>query len=111
MLRGDQFRSRMPHGNWLTLIVFALLNHAVSADDKAVPDDAEMHVIGVYRSKEGPGIEKGGRGDVEGRPTAKPVALVLTSYFPVEWHIKLADGARIKKAIVSGYFAQEIKGL
>jgi predicted esterase len=29
----------------------------------------------------------------------------------VDWHVKLAPGARIKKAIVSGYFAQEIKGL
>src|SRR5262249_39579183 len=49
--------------------------------------------------------------DVEVRRTAKPVVLVLTSYSSVAWRIKLADGARIKKAIVSGYFEQEIKGL
>jgi beta-lactamase regulating signal transducer with metallopeptidase domain/predicted esterase len=86
------------------------LNHAVSADNKAKPAEAEMHVIGVYGAKHGIGRDQG-RVDVEVRPTAKPVVLVLTSYYSVDWHIKLADGARIKQAIVSGYFAQEIKGL
>ena len=37
--------------------------------------------------------------------------LVLTSYNSVDWHVKLADGARVKQAIVFGYNAQEITGL
>ena len=148
MLRGDRFRSRMPHGYWLALIVVALLlvpgaglpdssktvessprerqsnrlpepearkeaaklNHDLPADDKLNPAEVEMHVVGVYMPKNGAGKDSG-RVDVEIRPTAKPVVLVLTSYSSVTWHIKLVDGARIKKVIVSGYFEQEIKGL
>ncbi len=74
------------------------------------PAETEMHVIGVYQAKSRPGEEKG-RMDVEVRPTAKPIVLVLTSYFSVEWRINLKDGARIKKVILSGYNEQEIKGL
>jgi beta-lactamase regulating signal transducer with metallopeptidase domain/predicted esterase len=85
-------------------------NHAAPADDKLNPAEAEMHVVGVSMPKNGVGKDSG-RVDVEVRPTAKPVVLVLTSYSSVIWNIKLADGARIKKAIVSGYFEQEIKGI
>ena len=75
------------------------LNHGVSTDNELRPAEAELHVIGVYTSKNGLGKDKG-RIDVEVRPTAKPVVLVLTSYYSVDWHIKLAAGARIKKARV-----------
>ncbi len=71
--------------------------------------DAELHVIGVYSSKDR--LKEGGTVEVEVRSTAKPVILVLTSYFSVNWHVKLAKGAKIKKALLSGYFAQEIQGL
>jgi predicted esterase len=80
---------------------------AKPAGDKAKPADAEMHVVGVYGAKEG----DGGIVNVEVRPTAKPVLLVLTSYSEVDWHVKLADGARVRQVIVSGYYAQEVKGL
>jgi RNA polymerase sigma factor (sigma-70 family) len=79
------------------------------AENKTDFADAEMHVIGVYWSKDGGGA--GGNVEVEVRPTSKPVVLVLTSYMEVDWRIKCAAGARIKKVIVSGYFAQEVKGL
>src|SRR5262249_41238593 len=39
------------------------------------------------------------------------VILVLTAYDSVDWHVKLAAGARIKKVLVSGYFPQEITGV
>lgn len=72
--------------------------------------DAEMHVIGVY------GVKNQFTGgaktvDVMVRPTSKPVVLVLTSYYSVDWRVKLAEGTQIKKIIVSGYNPQEIKGL
>jgi RNA polymerase sigma factor (sigma-70 family) len=86
------------------------LHQAESADNQAKRADAEMHVIGVYGAKTGFGAA-GGRVEVAVRPTSMPVVLVLTSYYAVDWHIKLADGARIKKVIVSGYNAQEISGL
>lgn len=84
-------------------------DRAGPTDEKAQRADAEMHVVGVYWSKAG----RGDRGPVtvEVRPTAKPVVLVLTSYFSVDWHVKAAAEVRIQKVIVSGYFAQEIKGL
>jgi RNA polymerase sigma factor (sigma-70 family) len=78
-------------------------------DDKLQPIDAEMHVIGVYWAKNFVNGNK--RVDVEVRPTPKPVTLVLTSYFSVDWHVKLADGARLKNVIVSGYNPQEIQGV
>jgi beta-lactamase regulating signal transducer with metallopeptidase domain/predicted esterase len=74
------------------------------------PAETEMHVIGVYQGRKVAGNENG-RVNVEVRPTAKPVVLVLTSYFSVDWQIELARGARIKKVIASGYNEQEIKGL
>jgi RNA polymerase sigma factor (sigma-70 family) len=77
------------------------------ADDKAQLADAEMHVIGVSGAKEG----DGGIVNVEVRPTAKPVVLVLTSSAAVDWHVKLADGARVQKVILSGSHPQEIQGL
>ena len=73
------------------------------------PLDAEVHVIGIYESKSGGG--KQGRVDVEIRPTPKPVLLVMTSYFPVEWNVKLADGARLAQVIASGYNPQEVVGI
>jgi predicted esterase len=84
-----------------------------SADNQANLADAELHVIGVYGAKDSlmTRADNRGRVDVEVRRTAKPVVLVLTSYYSVEWHIKLADGARVKKAIVAGYYAQKIQGL
>ncbi len=88
----------------------------VSADDKAnrgggeMREEPEMHVIGVYSAKNR-GNDQEGPVEVEVRVTSRPVVLVLTSYFSVDWHIKVAKGVRIKKAIVSGYFAQDILGL
>jgi RNA polymerase sigma factor (sigma-70 family) len=77
------------------------------ADEKAQPAGAEMHVIGVYGAKEG----DGGTIEVEVRPTPKPVVLVLTAYYSVDWRVKLADRARIKQVVISGYNAQEVHGV
>src|SRR5262245_19352682 len=84
-------------------------DRAALADDKVQSADAEMHVIGVYWAKDFVAGNK--RVDVEVRSTAKPVTLVLTSYFSVDWQIKLADGARLKNVILSGYNPQEIQGV
>jgi RNA polymerase sigma factor (sigma-70 family) len=93
------------------------LAHAARLDDKPKisdmemrEEDAEMHVIGVYSAKNR-GEKQNGSVEVEVRPTSKPVVLVLTSYLSVDWHVKLIGRTRIKKAIISGYDAQEIQGL
>lgn len=82
------------------------------ADNIAYFADAEMHVIGVYSAKDdSPSNVPRGSVEVEVRPTAKPIVLVLTAYYSVDWHLKLAKGARIKKVILSGNCVQEIRGL
>jgi RNA polymerase sigma factor (sigma-70 family) len=68
---------------------------------------AEMHVVGVY----GPKDDVNHGITVEVRRTARPVVLVLTSYYEVAWHVKPAAGARIKQVIVSGYYPQEVNGI
>jgi RNA polymerase sigma factor (sigma-70 family) len=70
---------------------------------------AELHMVGVYGPKGLNGNNK--RVDVEVRARATPVVLVLTSYFTVDWHLKLAQGARLKRVILGGYFEQTIDGV
>lgn len=89
---------------------------AVAKNNTPQNADAELHVIAA---EEQPGNnyhvdgakpgQSARRVDVEVRPTDKPIILVLTSYSSVDWYVKLAKEARIKKVIVSGYYAQEIK--
>lgn len=70
--------------------------------------EPEMHVIGVYGSKVG----FANRGPVDVEVSSKtPVVIVLTSYFPVDWNVKLTEGTRLAKVIVSGYYPQEIAGV
>jgi RNA polymerase sigma factor (sigma-70 family) len=70
--------------------------------------ELEMHVIGVHGSKAG--IANRGTVDVDVRAKG-PVVLVLTSYFSVDWNVKVADGSRLTKVIVSGYNPQEVDGV
>ncbi len=90
----------------------AVINHpGPAATVKKTSDaEAEMHVIGVYQAIDRPGNVTA-RVFVNVRPTAKPVVLVVTGYMALDWHVTLADGARVKKVIMSGYFEQEIRGL
>jgi RNA polymerase sigma factor (sigma-70 family) len=101
VVAGGQQRSRADGANQ------SQPNRAGPADEKAQLAGAEMHVVGVYMAKEG----DGGIVNVEVRPTPKPVVLVMTACGAVEWHVKLADGARVRKVILSGRDVQEVKGL
>jgi RNA polymerase sigma factor (sigma-70 family) len=76
-------------------------------EKQAVASKAELHVVGVY----GPKDDVNHGITVEVRRTARPVVLVLTSYYSVAWHVKLAEGARLKQVRVSGYFEQEVGGV
>jgi RNA polymerase sigma factor (sigma-70 family) len=76
---------------------------------KAKLADAEMHVIGLYGPK---GLTKNNkRVDVEVRPTAKPIVLVLTSYFTVDWYLRLSPGAQVRQIILGGANEQTIEGV
>jgi RNA polymerase sigma factor (sigma-70 family) len=85
------------------------LNHADSADTRAKLADAEMHVIGLYGPKGLTGNNK--RVDVEVRSIAKPVVLVLTSYYTVDWHLRLAPHAQLRQIILGGANEQTIEGV
>jgi len=85
------------------------LNPAEPANNQAKVADAEMHVIGLYGPKGL--IENNKRVDVEVRPTARPVVLVLTSYYTVDWYLRLAPGARVKQIILGGANEQTIAGV
>jgi predicted esterase len=73
----------------------------------AASADADLHVVGIYRSGAGNGTPV----DVEVRPTNKPVVLSLASYGSVLWNVKIAKGARVKAVIIGGYYEQEIEGV
>jgi RNA polymerase sigma factor (sigma-70 family) len=80
---------------------------ATAAETKIV--GAEMHVIGLNGPKGLHGNNK--RVDVEVRPIAKPVVLVLTSFLTVDWHLRLAPGVRIRQIILGGAYEQTIEGV
>jgi RNA polymerase sigma factor (sigma-70 family) len=83
---------------------------AESGDEApANKDAAEMHVIGLYGPK---GLTQNNkRVDVELRPTAKPVVLVLTSYYTADWYLRLAPRAQVKQIILGGANEQTIAGV
>lgn len=62
-----------------------------------VSANADLHVIGIYS----PDMRDPGKSvDVEIRSTARPVVVVLTSYYPARWSLQPSPGARIKAVIV-----------
>jgi len=76
---------------------------------KREAEPRELHVVGLYGPK---GLTRNNkRVDVEVRPTAKPVVLVLTSYYSVDWNLKLAHGARVRQIILGGANEQTIEGV
>src|SRR5205807_141921 len=48
---------------------------------------AELHVVCAYRPRDGEGAPV----DVDIRPAAKPVVLVVSAYVSVLWTVKVAD--------------------
>lgn len=76
--------------------------------EKLNPNEHELHVIGIYGAKK---LKENAPVEVEVQPTTKPIVLVLTSYFSVEWKLKLAPGAKLRKVILSGYNQQNITGV
>lgn len=80
-------------------------------------DSVAMHVIGVYEGSYPDGVRHSfgfhpeGVVDVVVNADDRPIALVLSSYEPVEWRIHVSDGARIERVLLRGYHAQRATGL
>jgi hypothetical protein len=77
--------------------------------------DAQVEAVGVYQGGKGdsrttPDGRKIGPVEVRIRRSAKPVVLILSSYEPVRWMLKLDSGAKLAAVLVSGYYPSEVDG-
>ncbi len=81
----------------------------------AKSDRAELHMVGVY---EGDYIVEKGRERADGSRvrgsanvyvthTASPVVLVLSSYDPVMWDVRVAKGVRLQKVIIGSCYGSD----
>lgn len=76
--------------------------------------DAQVEGIGIYEPAERtaqPGQSRSaGRVTVTVRRSAQPLVLVLTSYEPVQWQLRLEPGARLGAVLVGGYYDSTVQG-
>lgn len=76
--------------------------------------DAQVEGVGIYEPVERlaqPGQSRSsGRVTVTVRRSGQPLVLVLTSYEPVQWQLKLEPGARLGAVLVGGYYDSNVQG-
>src|SRR5687768_16735210 len=48
---------------------------------------------------------------VEVQPIGRPIVLVVCSYGPTQWDVRIANDANVKRVIVGGYETQQITGV
>lgn len=78
-----------------------------------VPQDAVVHVVGVYQGSRATGttVDRHAAREVriDVRPGNKPIVLVLAAYDPVEWRLSVS-GARVSTILLSGYHPSTVVG-
>src|SRR5688500_18365704 len=47
---------------------------------------------------------------VEVQPIGRPIVLVVCSYGPTQWDVRIANDANVKRVIVGGYETQQVTG-
>lgn len=76
--------------------------------------DAQVEGVGIYEAREkvtAPGQPRAmGRVSVTVRRSPRPMVLVLTSYEPVQWQVKLEPGARLGAVLLGGYYESTVLG-
>lgn len=76
--------------------------------------DAQVEGVGIYEPVERvaqPGQSHSlGRVAVTVRRSPQPMVLVLTSYEPVQWQLKLEPGARLGAVLLGGYHDSNVQG-
>jgi hypothetical protein len=82
-----------------------------------LPDDTEVHLVGVYKGQKELDLQLGESGNttteinvVVGR-VPRPVILVLVAYDPVVWRVGYTSQARIAGVLVSGYHTPALIGI
>jgi hypothetical protein len=82
-----------------------------------LPDDAEVHLVGVYKGQKELDLQLGESGhttteiDVVVGRVPRPVILVLSANDPVVWRVGYASQARIAGVLVSGYHTPALIGI
>ena len=98
----------------LAIFPLSFWGNALSAAEPETKSEAEreLHAIGIYEGVEKTGNEiHGGRATVTVNRPGKMVTLVLTSYEPVTWEVKLAGDTKVEEVILGGYGPQAVKGV
>jgi hypothetical protein len=76
--------------------------------------DAQVEGVGIYEAAEKvaqPGQQRStGRVMVTVRRSPQPIVLVLCSYEPVQWQLKMEPGARLDAVLVGGYHDSSVLG-
>ncbi|MGD9949737.1 MAG: hypothetical protein AB7U29_14845 [Desulfobulbus sp.] len=84
----------------------------LSAHPPYAAGTSPVHVVSIYEGLLSRGGKRGFQQHPEGLVNlnvAEPDAvLLLFAYEPVEWHIKVADGIKLKRIIATGYYAQRV---
>lgn len=76
--------------------------------------EPEFHAVGVYSGNYHGGPSPNnlpGEAVVNVNRPGKLVTLFLSAYEPVHWQVNVADGTRVEKVILGGYYAQSLSGL
>jgi len=82
-----------------------------------LPDDAEVHLVGLYKGPKRLRLQLGDSGhatteiDVVVGRVPYPVILVLSAYDPVVWRVGYASQSSIAGVLVSGYHTQALIGI
>jgi hypothetical protein len=114
----DELWARAKRANELELQQQARAASTVRANPGPVADlgrNATIEAVGVYEAADGkrvPGREGNRFGTVVvsvGR-SAQPMILVLSSYEPVQWVLRLQPGAKLGAVLTGGYYPQEVIG-
>ena len=85
---------------------------ASSAQPPYPAGQSPVHVISIYEAALPGGEKRGFQQHAEGlvhlRVTQPDAVLLLFAYEPVEWHIKVAAGVKLKRVIATGYYEQRV---
>lgn len=85
-------------------------------DDLKLPEGTKIYAGGAYKGRQ-IGIKDPkskhdlGRMDVTVKSPENPVALILSAYDPVEWHLDIKPGTEVAAVVLSGYHTQRLMNL
>lgn len=82
-----------------------------------LPEDAEVHLVGLYKGPKRLGLSLGPSGhatteiDVVVGRSLSPIVLVLSAYDPVVWRVGSTSQSNLAGVLISGYHSQALIGV